>query len=46
MFAYYLVNKLLILVKSCLYYLLYNKYTLSCILLKLTVKYNFRTFVN
>ena len=46
MFVYCLANKLLIFVKFYLYYLLYNKYILSCILLKLRVKYNFKTFVN
>ena len=46
MFIYYLVNKFLIFVKSCLCYLLYNRYTLSCILLKLKIEYNLKTFVN
>ncbi len=46
MFAYYLVNKLLTFVKSYLCYLLYNKYAFSCILLKLRVEYNFKTFIN
>jgi len=46
MFAYYLANKLLIFIKSCFYYLLYNRYTFSYILLKLKVEYNLGTFVN
>ncbi len=46
MLAYYLANKLLIFIKSCLCYLLYNRYTLSYILLKLRIKYSFETFAN
>jgi len=45
MFAHYLANKLLIFVKSCFCYLLYNRYIFSYILLELKVKYNFKTFV-
>ena len=46
MLLYCLVNKLLIFVKSCFCYLLYNRYTFSCILLKLRVEHNFKTSVN
>ncbi len=46
MLAYCLVNKLLIFVKSYFCYLLYNRYTLSCILLKLKIKNDLKTFVN
>ncbi len=46
MFAYCLANKLLIFVKSCLCYLLYNRYAFSCILLKLRIECDSRTFVN
>ncbi len=46
MLAYCLVNKFLILAKSCLCYLLYNRYTLFYVLLKLRIEYNSRTFVN
>ncbi len=46
MFVYCLANKLLIFIKSCFYYLLYNRYTFSYILLKLKVEYNLETFVN
>jgi len=40
MLVYCLISKFLILVKSCFCYLLYNKYTLFYILLKLRIKYN------
>ncbi len=46
MFVYCLVNKFLILVKSCLYYILYNRYFFFYIILELRVEYNFKTFVN
>ncbi len=46
MFTYYLANKFLIFARFCFYYLLYNRYTLFYILLKLRVVYNFNTFVN
>jgi len=46
MFAYCLANKFLTLAKSCFCYLLYDRYALSRIWLKLRVKYNFETFVN
>ncbi len=46
MLAYCLVNKLLIFARFCFYYLLYNRYTFSYILLKLRIEYNFKTFVN
>jgi len=46
MLVYCLVNKLLTFVKSCFCYLLCDRYALSCILLKLRVEYNFRTFAN
>ena len=43
MFVYCLANKLLIFIKSCFYYLLYNRYNFSCILLRLKVEYNLET---
>ncbi len=46
MFAYCLVNKFLIFVKSCFCYLLYNRYTLSCILLESRIEYNFEISIN
>ncbi len=46
MLVYCLVNKLLTFVKFCLCYLLYNKYALFYILLKLRIEYNSKTFVN
>ncbi len=46
MFIYSLVYKFLIFVEFCLCYLLYNRYTLSCILLKLRIKYNSKISIN
>jgi len=39
-------NKFLIFVKSCLCYLLCNRYALSYVLLDLKVVYNLKTFAN
>ena len=46
MFAYCLVNKLLIFVKSCFCYLLCDRYTFFCILLKLKIEYSSKISIN